>query len=87
MIEIMDRIWLDNDLDLAMTPYKVLATDCEQGFMEFNANAATLAEIQYEHRLINTFRDDTIMNWFKKHINNDIDKIKDSEKLSKEARK
>ena len=45
MIEIMDRIWLDNDLDLAMTPYKVLATDCEQGFMEFNANAETLAEI------------------------------------------
>ena len=28
MIDIMDRIWLDNDLDLAMTPYKVMGTDC-----------------------------------------------------------
>ena len=78
MIEIMDRIWLDNDLDLAMTPYKVLTTDCEQGFMEFNANAATLAEIQYEYSLINTFSDTTIMNWFKKHIKNDIEKNKET---------
>ena len=81
MIEIMDRIWLENDLDLAMTPYKVLATDCEQGFMEFNANAATLAEIQYEHRLINTFSDTTIMNWFKKHIRDDIEKNKEYSSL------
>ena len=28
MNDIMDRIWLDNDLDLAMTPYKVMGTDC-----------------------------------------------------------
>ena len=27
------------------------------------------------------------MNWFRKHINNDIDKMKDSDRLSKEARK
>ncbi len=29
VIGIMDKIWLANDLDLAMTPYKVLQTDCE----------------------------------------------------------
>ena len=29
IIDIMDRIWLDNELDLAMTPYKVLVTGCE----------------------------------------------------------
>ena len=45
MIDIMDRIWLDNDLDLAMTPYKVLQTDCMQGYLEFNLNSTTLAEI------------------------------------------
>lgn len=45
MIDIMDRIWLDNDLDLAMTPYKVLLTDCMQGFLEFNLNSVTLADI------------------------------------------
>ena len=78
MIEIMDRIWLDNDLDLAMTPYKVLATDCEQGFMEFNANAETLAEIQYGDGLLNTFSDNTVMTWFKKKIKTEIDKDKDN---------
>ena len=41
----MDRIWLDNELDLAMTPYKVTGTDCEQGFVEFNENSATLAKM------------------------------------------
>ena len=82
MIELMDRIWLDNDLDLAMTPYKVLGTDCEQGFMEFNANAETLAEIQYGDGLINTFSDTTVMNWFKKHIRGDIEKNKDLSHLS-----
>jgi len=39
----MDRIWLDNKLDLNMTPYKVLGTDCEQGFVEFVGNTKTLA--------------------------------------------
>lgn len=29
IIYIMDKIWLQNNLDLAMTPYKVLGTDCE----------------------------------------------------------
>lgn len=29
VLSIMDRIWLDNKLDLAMTPYKVVGTDCE----------------------------------------------------------
>ena len=45
MIDIMDRIWLDNNLDLAMTPYKVLGTDCMQGYLEFNLNCTTLADI------------------------------------------
>ena len=45
MIDIMDRIWLDHDLDLAMTPYKVVPTDCMQGYLEFNLNTVTLADI------------------------------------------
>ena len=48
MIDIMDRIWLDNHLDLAMTPYKVLPTDCEQGYLEFNLNSVTLAFMQHK---------------------------------------
>ena len=45
IIYIMDKIWLANDLDLSMTPYKVVGTDCEQGYLEFVANCKTLAYI------------------------------------------
>jgi phosphatidylinositol kinase/protein kinase (PI-3 family) len=45
ILAIMDRIWLENKMDLAMTAYKVIGTDLEQGFLEFNANCVTLADI------------------------------------------
>ena len=47
----MDKIWLDNNLDLKLTPYRVLGTDCMQGFVEFNQNSVTLAYIQYQGSL------------------------------------
>ena len=56
----MDKIWLANNLDLAMTPYKVLGTDCEQGYLEFVANCRTLAMIQYDRSVFHTFSDDSI---------------------------
>jgi len=43
-----------------MTPYKVLGTNCEQGFLEFNHNCDTLAKMQYCDGLMRTFSDDTI---------------------------
>ncbi|CDW85366.1 phosphatidylinositol 3-and 4-kinase family protein [Stylonychia lemnae] len=60
IIYIMDKIWLANNLDLAMTPYKVMGTDCEQGYLEFVGNCKTLAYIQYKRSIFNTFSDDTI---------------------------
>ncbi len=68
IIYIMDKIWLANNLDLAMTPYKVLGTDCEQGFLEFVANCKTLAMIQYERSIFNTFSDDTIESFMEGHL-------------------
>ena len=66
----MDKIWLSNNLDLKMTPYKVIGTHCMQGFLEFVANCTTLATMQYTGTLkpftdkanvLNTFKNDTIM--------------------------
>lgn len=70
MIDIMDRIWLDNDLDLAMTPYKVLLTDCMQGYLEFNLNSVTLADIQHDDKksLMHTFSDTSVHDFFVKEI-------------------
>ena len=39
----MDKIWLRNNLDLKMTAYRVIGTDCMQGYLEFNENCETLA--------------------------------------------
>lgn len=66
MIDIMDRIWLDNDLDLAMTPYKVVPTDCMQGYLEFNLNSVTLADIQHKDKqsLLHTFSDTSVHDFF-----------------------
>ena len=66
MIDIMDRIWLDNHLDLAMTPYKVLPTNCMQGYLEFNLNAVTLADIQHKDKqsLLHTFTDSSVYDFF-----------------------
>lgn len=35
LIQIMDKIWLEHNLDLNMTPYKVIGTHCMQGYLEF----------------------------------------------------
>ena len=70
MIDIMDRIWLDHDLDLAMTPYKVLLTDCMQGYLEFNLNTCTLADIQHKNKesMWHTFSDTSIHDFFVEKI-------------------
>ena len=70
----MDRIWLDNDLDLAMTPYKVMITDCMQGYIECNLNTVTLADIQHRDKtsLLHTFSDTSIYDFFVKEIIGDI---------------
>ena len=75
IISIMDKIWLAHNLDLKMTPYKVIGTDCMQGFLEFVQNCNTLAEMQYrgkrlfskkkEGNIFNTFKDDQIMKFMR----------------------
>lgn len=47
----MDKIWLAHNMDLKMTPYKVIGTDCMQGFLEFVQNSTTLASIQYHGKM------------------------------------
>jgi len=93
ILAIMDRIWLENQLDLAMTAYKVLGTDLEQGFLEFNANCVTLADIQVIGGRMNTFSETTIDYFFRESISKDLkaQKITDSElfeqKLSEKLEK
>lgn len=66
----MDKMWLDHNLDLKMTPYKVIGTHCMQGYLEFIPNSVTLAYMQYQGSLkfvsdkcniFNTFKNDMVM--------------------------
>ena len=43
IISVMDKIWLQNNMDLKMTPYKVIGTHCMQGYLEFVPDCMTLA--------------------------------------------
>ena len=74
MIEIMDRIWLDNDLDLAMTPYKVINTGCDQGMMEFLHPTVTMADIQHKDfkSLKSTFSERTVQEFFENEIEKEL---------------
>lgn len=42
-IYLMDKIWLEEGLDLNMTPYRVLGTGDERGYLEFVTNSKTIA--------------------------------------------
>lgn len=58
MITLMDRLLRRENLDLKLTPYRVLATSSKHGFLQF-INSVTVAEV--------LARDGTIHNFFRKH--------------------
>lgn len=61
----MDKIWLENNMDLKMTPYRVLGTHCMQGYLEFNDNCVTLAYMQYQGTLKFVSDENNVLNTFK----------------------
>ena len=68
LIYLMDKIWLDKELDLRMHPYKVMGTGCEQGFLEFVQNSETIANIQHEKGVLNTFADSTLYSFIEEKL-------------------
>nr|XP_002128077.1 phosphatidylinositol 3-kinase catalytic subunit type 3-like [Ciona intestinalis]XP_026691217.1 phosphatidylinositol 3-kinase catalytic subunit type 3-like [Ciona intestinalis] len=62
IITLMDKLLQKENLDLKLTPYKVLATSCKHGFMQF-IESNSVAEV-----LAN---EGSIQNFFRKHQPND----------------
>lgn len=81
MLYLMDKIWLDNELDMWMLPYKVVGTGCEQGYLEFVHNSTTLAYIQYHKNIWNTFSDDSIIQYMTEQIDNNCDSQQEKERM------
>ncbi len=51
IIYLMDKIWLEEGLDLNMTPYRVLGTGDQRGYLEFVGNSKTVAAMQKGSKL------------------------------------
>lgn len=54
IITLMDKLLMRDNLDLKLTPYKVLATSCKHGFVQFVESVA-VAEVLNQHTGIQSF--------------------------------
>jgi len=59
IITLMDQLLRKENLDLKLTPYKVLATSSKHGFLQFVVDSVAIAEV------LST--EGTIINYFRKH--------------------
>ncbi|KAJ6665023.1 hypothetical protein lerEdw1_005254 [Lerista edwardsae] len=67
MIKIMDKIWLQEGLDLRMVIFKCLSTGKDRGMVELVPASDTLRKIQVENGVTGSFKDKPLAEWLRKY--------------------
>ncbi|XP_078537168.1 phosphatidylinositol 4-phosphate 3-kinase C2 domain-containing subunit alpha [Lissotriton helveticus] len=79
IIKIMDKIWLQEGLDLRMVIFKCLSTGKDRGMVELVLSSETLRKIQVEYGVTGSFKDKPLAEWLRKYNPSDEDYEKASE--------
>ncbi|KAM4795805.1 LOW QUALITY PROTEIN: phosphatidylinositol 4-phosphate 3-kinase C2 domain-containing subunit beta [Rhinophrynus dorsalis] len=67
MIRIMNKIWIQEGLDMRMVIFHCFSTGRGRGMVEMIQTAVTLRKIQVEHGVTGSFKDRPLADWLKKH--------------------
>ncbi|XP_062402307.1 phosphatidylinositol 4-phosphate 3-kinase C2 domain-containing subunit beta [Sardina pilchardus] len=67
MIRIMNKIWIQEGLDMRMVIFHCFSTGRGRGMVEMIPNAETLRKIQVEHGVTGSFKDRPLADWLLKH--------------------
>uniref|UniRef100_A0A8C4EPS9 Phosphatidylinositol-4-phosphate 3-kinase, catalytic subunit type 2 alpha n=1 Tax=Dicentrarchus labrax TaxID=13489 RepID=A0A8C4EPS9_DICLA len=67
MIRIMDRIWLQEGLDLRIVNFKCISTGKDKGMVELVPSSDTLRKIQVEYGVTGSFKDKPLAEWLRKY--------------------
>ncbi|OCT91778.1 hypothetical protein XELAEV_18014833mg [Xenopus laevis] len=67
MIRIMNKIWVQEGLDMQMVIFRCFSTGRGTGMVEIIPSAETLRKIQVEHGVTGSFKDHPLADWLQKH--------------------
>ncbi|KAM4619533.1 phosphatidylinositol 4-phosphate 3-kinase C2 domain-containing subunit alpha [Polymixia lowei] len=67
MIRIMDRLWLQEGLDLRIVNFKCISTGKDKGMVELVPSSETLRKIQVEYGVTGSFKDKPLAEWLRKY--------------------
>ncbi|KAM9854348.1 phosphatidylinositol 4-phosphate 3-kinase C2 domain-containing subunit alpha [Aulostomus maculatus] len=67
MIRVMDRIWLQEGLDLRIVNFKCISTGKDKGMVELVPFSDTLRKIQVEYGVTGSFKDKPLAEWLRKY--------------------
>ncbi|KAG8438439.1 hypothetical protein GDO86_008934, partial [Hymenochirus boettgeri] len=79
LIKIMDKLWLQEGLDLRMVLFQCLSTGRDRGMVELVLSSDTLRKIQVEYGLTGSFKDKPLAEWLRKYNPSEEDYAKASE--------